>query len=45
MRNAGVPYPRKRLAVNLAPASVRKEGPAYYLLISVEGLPQVDAKC
>ena len=27
VRNAGVPYPRKRLVVNLAPASVCKEGP------------------
>ena len=39
VRNAGVPYPRKQLVVNLAPALVRKEAPAYDLLISVEGLP------
>ncbi|MBI4731548.1 MAG: ATP-binding protein, partial [Chloroflexi bacterium] len=35
VRNAGVPYPRKRLVVNLAPASVRKEGPSYDLPIAV----------
>jgi magnesium chelatase family protein len=35
VRNAGVPYPRKRLVVNLAPAAVRKEGPAYDLPIAV----------
>ena len=35
MRNANVPYPRKRLVVNLAPASVRKEGPAYDLPIAL----------
>ncbi|MEZ0397236.1 MAG: YifB family Mg chelatase-like AAA ATPase [Anaerolineales bacterium] len=35
VRNVGVPYPRKRLVVNLAPASVRKEGPAYDLPIAV----------
>jgi magnesium chelatase family protein len=35
VRNAGVPYPRKRLVVNLAPASVRKEGPSYDLPIAL----------
>jgi magnesium chelatase family protein len=35
VRNAGVPFPRKRLVVNLAPASVRKEGPSYDLPIAV----------
>ncbi len=35
VRNAGVTYPRKRLVVNLAPASVRKEGPAYDLPIAL----------
>jgi len=35
VRNAGVPMPRKRLVVNLAPASVRKEGPSYDLPIAV----------
>lgn len=35
IKNAGLYYPRKRLTVNLAPASVRKEGPAYDLPIAV----------
>ena len=35
IKNAGLPYPRKRIVVNLAPASVRKEGPAYDLPIAL----------
>jgi len=35
VKNAGLAYPRKRLVVNLAPASVRKEGPAYDLPIAL----------
>jgi magnesium chelatase family protein len=35
IKNAGLPYPRKRIVVNLAPATVRKEGPAYDLPIAV----------
>ena len=35
VKNAGLPYPRKRVTVNLAPASVRKEGPAYDLPIAL----------
>ncbi|NMC11861.1 MAG: ATP-binding protein, partial [Chloroflexi bacterium] len=35
IKNAGLPYPRHRLVVNLAPATVRKEGPAYDLPIAV----------
>lgn len=35
IKNAGYPYPRKRLTVNLAPASVRKEGPSYDLPIAL----------
>ena len=35
VKNAGLFYPRKRVTVNLAPASVRKEGPAYDLPIAV----------
>jgi magnesium chelatase family protein len=35
VKNAGFYYPRRRLTVNLAPASVRKEGPAYDLPIAV----------
>ncbi len=45
VKNAGLFYPRKRVTVNLAPASVRKEGPAYDLpialgvLIAAEQIP------
>jgi magnesium chelatase family protein len=35
IKNAGLSYPRKRITVNLAPASVRKEGPAYDLPIAL----------
>ncbi len=35
VKNAGLPYPRRRLVVNLAPATVRKEGPTYDLPIAV----------
>ncbi len=35
IKNAGLDYPRKPLTVNLAPASVRKEGPAYDLPIAL----------
>jgi magnesium chelatase family protein len=35
VKNAGLIFPRKRLTVNLAPAAVRKEGPAYDLPIAL----------
>jgi len=35
IRNAGMFYPRRRIIVNLAPAAVRKEGPAYDLPIAL----------
>src|SRR5688572_10333718 len=35
IKNAGLAFPRKRVLVNLAPASVRKEGPAYDLPIAL----------
>lgn len=35
IRNAGLEFPRKRVVVNLAPASVRKEGPSYDLPIAL----------
>ena len=35
IKNAGLEYPRKPLTVNLAPASVHKEGPAYDLPIAL----------
>lgn len=46
IKNAGMFYPRKRITVNLAPASVKKEGPAYDLpialavLVATEQIPQ-----
>jgi magnesium chelatase family protein len=35
IKNTGFEYPRKRIVVNLAPATVRKEGPAYDLPIAL----------
>ncbi len=35
VRNSGLPFPLKRLTVNLAPAEVRKEGAGYDLPIAV----------
>ena len=35
IRNTGLEYPRKRIRVNLAPATVRKEGSAYDLPIAL----------
>jgi len=35
IKNAGLVFPRKRITVNLAPASVHKEGPAYDLPIAL----------
>jgi magnesium chelatase family protein len=35
IKNAGLIFPRKRVIVNLAPASVRKEGPYYDLPIAL----------
>jgi len=34
IRNSGLVFPRRRMVINLAPASVRKEGPAYDLPIA-----------
>ena len=34
LKNSGLPFPRGRVTVNLAPADVRKEGPAYDVPIS-----------
>ncbi len=42
IKNAGMFYPRKPLTVNLAPASVRKEGPAYDLPIALGVLIAAD---
>lgn len=35
IKNSGLSFPRSRLTVNLAPADLRKEGPAYDLPIAV----------
>jgi len=35
VKNAGLHFPRHRIVVNLAPASVRKEGPSYDLPIAL----------
>jgi magnesium chelatase family protein len=35
VRNAGLIFPRQRITVNLAPANIRKEGPAYDLPIAL----------
>jgi magnesium chelatase family protein len=35
IKNAGMDYPRKAMVVNLAPASLRKEGPSYDLPIAL----------
>jgi magnesium chelatase family protein len=48
IKNAGLFYPRKRITVNLAPASVRKEGPAYDLPIALGVLiaaEELDVNC
>jgi magnesium chelatase family protein len=35
IRNSGLEFPGKRITINLAPADIRKEGPAYDLPIAV----------
>lgn len=48
VKNSGMYYPRKKVTVNLAPASVRKEGPVYDLPIAVGVLiatEQISADC
>jgi magnesium chelatase family protein len=42
IKNAGLYYPRKPITVNLAPASVRKEGPIYDLPIALGVLIATD---
>jgi magnesium chelatase family protein len=42
IKNSGLIFPRKRITVNLAPASVRKEGPAYDLPIALGVLIATD---
>src|SRR3972149_2894206 len=38
IKNAGLVFPRQRLTVNLAPAALRKEGPAYHLPLALGAL-------
>ena len=35
IKNSGLPFPSERLTVNLAPADIRKAGPAYDLPIAI----------
>lgn len=35
LKNCGLPFPRTRITVNLAPADIKKEGPSYDLPIAV----------
>lgn len=48
IKNSGVNFPTKRITVNLAPADIKKEGPAYDLAIAVgiliadEKIPPID---
>ncbi|HEX2996884.1 MAG TPA: magnesium chelatase domain-containing protein, partial [Anaerolineales bacterium] len=42
VRNTGLQFPNKRFTVNLAPASLRKEGPAYDLPIAIGVLASTD---
>jgi magnesium chelatase family protein len=47
VKNAGLLFPRQRVTVNLAPASLRKEGPAYDLPIALGALiasEQIDSQ-
>jgi len=51
IKNSGLPFPRTRVTVNLAPADLKKEGPSYDLPIAISillasgflKLPQADA--
>jgi magnesium chelatase family protein len=42
IRNSGLQFPNKRYTVNLAPADLRKEGPAYDLPIAIGVLASTD---
>lgn len=42
IRNSGLQFPNKRFTVNLAPASLRKEGPAYDLPMAIGVLASTD---
>lgn len=42
IRNSGLQFPSKRYTVNLAPANLRKEGPAYDLPMAIGVLASTD---
>ncbi|MCI0711544.1 MAG: YifB family Mg chelatase-like AAA ATPase [Chloroflexi bacterium] len=42
IKNSGMHFPNKRYVVNLAPADIRKEGPAYDLPIAIGALAATD---
>ena len=42
LKNAGFPFPMRKVVVNLTPADVRKEGPIYDLPIAVGILAAAD---
>lgn len=44
LKNSGYPFPRGRVTVNLAPADLRKEGPAHDLAIAVS-IVYADPQC
>ena len=35
IKNSGLPFPYRRITVNLAPAEIRKEGPSFDLAVAV----------
>ncbi|MBI5728195.1 MAG: hypothetical protein HY984_00390, partial [Candidatus Magasanikbacteria bacterium] len=35
IKNSGIPFPRTKVTVNLAPADIKKEGPQYDLPIAL----------
>jgi magnesium chelatase family protein len=48
IRNAGLPFPASRIVINLAPADIRKEGPAFDLpialaILAAQGIISQDA--
>jgi len=45
IKNSGLPFPRTRVTVNLAPADLKKEGPAYDLPIAISVLASSKDLC
>ncbi|MBU2494906.1 MAG: YifB family Mg chelatase-like AAA ATPase [Candidatus Omnitrophota bacterium] len=49
IKNSGLPFPYRRITVNLAPAEIRKEGPSFDLavavaLVATSGIPSLTAE-